>query len=86
MGNERWGEAVGRRVSPSGATRSLPRQMLCLGLSASVGLAACAGPRAHPAIPAVVAESEQVACTEFARQRLDSACAPRSGARSWMIK
>ena len=69
MGHERWGEAAGRRISPSGATRSLPRQMLSLTLSASVGLAACAGPRAHSTTLAVVSESDQVPCTEFARQR-----------------
>ena len=45
--------------------------MLCLMLSASVGLAACAGPRAHPALPAAVSESDQAACTEFARLRTE---------------
>ena len=71
MGHERWGKAAGRRVSRSGATRSLPRQMLCLTLSASVGLAACAGSRAHPVLPAAVSESDQAACTEFAHQRTE---------------
>jgi Tetratricopeptide repeat len=71
MGNERWGEAAGHRVSPSDATRSFPRQMLCLILSASVGVAACAGPGTHPVVPPVVSESDQVACAEFARQRTE---------------
>jgi tetratricopeptide (TPR) repeat protein len=56
---------------PSGATRSFPRQMLCLVLSASVGLAACAGPRARPAIPAAVSESDRTACAEFAHERTE---------------
>lgn len=56
---------------PSGATRSFPRQMLCLIISASVGLAACAGPRARPAIPAAVSESDRTACVEFADQRTE---------------
>jgi hypothetical protein len=67
--DERWGEAAGHRVSPSRATRSLLRQLLCVILSATVGVAACAGPRAHPGIPQVVSESDQVACAEFAHQR-----------------
>ena len=71
MRDERWGERPGYGVSPSGATRSFPRQMLCLMLSASVGLAACAGPRAHPALPAAVSESDQAACTAFAHQRTE---------------
>jgi hypothetical protein len=71
MGNERWGEAAGPRISPSGATKSRSRQMLCLILSVSVGLAACAGSRVHPAIPAVVSDSDQVACAEFAHQRTE---------------
>ena len=71
MRDERWGEGPGHGVSPSGATRSLRRQMLCLILSASVGLAACAGPRARPALPAAVSESDQAACTEFAHQRTE---------------
>src|SRR5262245_36384998 len=48
--------------SPSrAARRSLAQQTLGLILSASVGLAACAGPRVHSASPLTAPESEPVA-------------------------
>jgi hypothetical protein len=61
--------------------------MLCLVLSASVGLAACTGPRARPAMPTGVSDSDQAACAEFVHQRTEQlrrAATPARGGQ-WTV-
>jgi hypothetical protein len=61
--------------SPSGAARrALMRRALGLILSASIGLAACAGPRAHSASPLAAAQSEPVASTGVACPPTEPGC------------
>src|SRR5262245_5705843 len=63
------------------ARRSFARQALGLILSASVGLAACAGPRAHSASPLAAPESEPVAYAGVVCPPTEPGCPghPKSG-------